>query len=147
MMTPEMIAAGVLGLGGGSVSVGWVAKLLITRYIKENDTRHNQAGKAIGKLGEAQRSVYKELGNAQNLIYQELSSKLSEIVTDIAVIKSRMGEVMNVRDDVKENSRAVAIALERITQNAEDIDHGFASVRKQLMRTEDKISELQKTGS
>lgn len=126
----SLLATGV-GVGGGSITVGWVAKTLITRYLKENDKKHEQATREIAKARQVQRQAF-----------DAFSDKLSSIKTDIAVIKSRMGEVINVRDDVKENSRDVAVALERIEQNAEDIDEGFASLRKAQRRIVEQLDEI-----
>ncbi len=133
-MTSEMISTLMstgLGVGGGSLTVGWIAKLLIKRFLAENDNKHALAAKSIESLAKAHRQSY-----------QLISEKLSKITTDIEVVKTRMGEVMNVRDDVKLNSQNTAIALERIAANAEDIDAGFASIREQLKETKKQLSDI-----
>lgn len=125
----DSVAGVVTGVAGGSVAVGWVTRLLIKRFIQENDSKHALAAKAI-----------QSIADAQSKAYRRISEKLNQITVDIEVIKTRMGEVINIRDDVKANSKDVAIALERIVANAEDIDAGFSSVRREL--TEMKRSNI-----
>ena len=126
-------AVGVGGVGTGGLSVGWIAKILIERYIKNNDKKHELSSKAISTLADAQKK--------SNAI---ISNKLEKITVDLEVIKARMGEVMSTRDDVKVNTKDVAIALERIKGNAEDIDKGFASVRDQLKHARQELSDIKR---
>lgn len=129
----ETILGTGLGVGGGSVTVGWVAKYLLTRFIEKNDEKHKLSAKAIQKLADAHR-----------VAYNQLSEKLSSINTDLAVIKSRMGEVLTVREDVKANTKDVAVALERIEANTQDIDAGFMSMRDQMKSTRQELSDLKR---
>ena len=128
----SMISIGA-GVGGGSLTVGWIAKMLISRFIQENDRKHNYAAKAI-----------KALADSHEKAYDKIASNLSTMNTDIAVIKARIGEVMAVQEEVKQNGRDVAIALERIGSNSDDIDAGFSSMREQLATTRQELSDIKR---
>jgi len=126
-LTPETVIAATTGTAAGATSVGWLLKILVTRTIKANDEKHTMAANAITKLGEAQTKAY-----------NQLMRELRAMRTDVEVIKARIGECMSLRDAVTENTKDIAVSLERIKNNGEDIDQGFAGVRT-------RISEVLKT--
>jgi len=127
-----LVSAGV-GVGGGSVTVGWIAKLLIQRLIKENDQRHIRASEAINKMVKDYQR--------QN---SDVISKLGKMTTDIEVIKARIGEVMNIRGDVIDNTKALTLVKERVENAKIDINQGLAGTRQRFSKVEDDISDIQR---
>lgn len=77
---PEAITAtiGVVGAAGGTITTGWIAKLLISRYIKQNDEKHQSHDNAV----------------------QKILSKLEGISTDVAVIKNVLSQISLLKSQV-----------------------------------------------
>lgn len=133
LTTIETIVSAGVGVGGGSITVGWIAKLLIQRLIKENDQRHVRAAEAINKMVKDYQR--------QN---SDVISKLGKMTTDIEVIKARIGEVMNIRGDVIDNTKALTLVKERVENAKIDINQGLASNRQRFSKVEDDISDIQR---
>jgi len=129
----ETIVSAGVGVGGGSITVGWIAKLLIERLIKENDQRHIRASEAINKMVKDYQR--------QN---SDVISKLGKMTTDIEVIKARIGEVMNIRGDVIDNTKALTLVKERVENAKIDINQGLAGTRQRFSKVEDDISDIQR---
>lgn len=120
-LNTETIVAATSGGAAGATSIGWVVRILVKRLIEQNDKKHDLAGKALEKLAEAQAMAYKQL-----------TREMASLKTDTEVIKARIGECMALSDQVHNNSKDIAVSLERIENNAEDIDKGFAGVRTRI---------------
>jgi methyl-accepting chemotaxis protein len=131
----EQILGPAAGTAGGALTAGWIAKTLIQRFLKTNDEKHKSSAEALAKLGKASR-----------LSHDQITEKLTKIATDLAVIKSRMGEVLHIREQVADNGKQIAVSNERIASNSEDIDKGFHSVRRRLDQAEKDVSDLKKIG-
>jgi len=105
------ILVAVIGASGGAGFVGWIAKLLIGRFLRENDNKHLLAMEAIQKVADRQ---YKS--------HRALSDKLSDLKTDTEVVKTRIGEVLNIRSDVIDQGKEVAIMAKQIENLSHDFD-------------------------
>ena len=127
----DTVLNNLLGVGGGAVTVGWLAKILIKKFIADNDEKHETATKAIESMKAAQKKAY-----------QNHSDKLTILMTDLAVIKSRMGEVMTLHDDTRQNGKDIAVALEKIENNGKDINRGFTAHRNQIFHMDQEITGL-----
>ena len=113
MDAQTIIAAGT-GLAGGSVSVGWIAKILISRYISRRD----------------------KLDDDFSLSLKEISKQLSSLETSQRVIEARIAETINIRKDVQDNGKILAVHEEKIQRNSKDISDGFCSVRQRFAKLE-----------
>ena len=118
----ESVLTGI-GMGGGGASA--VALYFIKRYLKQNDDKHDESEKH----------------------QKSLTEKLADINTKLAVISARIGEVMNIRDDVKENSRDLAVMKNDLAHAQKDIDKGMAATRDRFKRTDRDIETLKKLKS
>lgn len=121
------------GAGSGSLTIGWIAKVLISRFIKENDSKHRITA-------EAMRSISKSY-EKQNIAVAE---KLSRLDTSLEIIKARMGEVMNVREDVITQGRELAVLQTEVKAAQKDIDEGFQATRKRTSELDKEITGLHK---
>lgn len=122
-----------LGIGGGAVTVGWVAKLLITRYIRDNDKKHDYASKALNKLAQRQDTYNKET-----------TEFLQDLKVDIEVIKRAIGEVAAFRDKITSHDKQIAIAESKIDASKHDISAGFNGVRSRMEEVNKEISDLKR---
>ena len=95
----NLILGFVAALGGGGL-VGWIAKVAIANYIKNNDQKHVESRKD----------------------HKEISDKVGEIKTDIAVINTKLDRINGVGDKV--------IVLEQtMEKHSKDIDAAHNRIR------------------
>jgi len=119
MLSIELIESLGVAAGGtavGGLSVGWIAKLLIHRYIEQNDQKHQSQDKAL----------------------REINKALGVLQTDFAVIRSNIVEAIKLRDDVARHDREVAVLQVKVDDCTADIGRGFQSVRTQLKNLTNK---------
>lgn len=125
--------ATLFGIGGGSFIASWIIRVFIKKFLDDNEEKHKKSEQSLQKINESHKKAY-----------QSISDKMSKLLVDIEVIKTRIGEVMSLKEDVQENSKNVVIALERIKNNTDDIDNGFNSIRKELNINRNEMSDLKR---
>lgn len=96
-------AMSLVGVLGGSLGTGYIARLMFERYLTENDEKHKQSSEDIKTL----------------LISTE-------------VIKSQMAQVTAVVADVRTHDREIAVIKSELEGARKDITKGFSGVRDRM---------------
>jgi len=130
-LNTETIVAATTGTVAGGSAITWVVQFLVKRIVEQNDRKHELSAKAIEKLADAQSKAYKAI-----------THEISKLQVDSEVIKARIGECMSLRDAVTENTKDIAIAMERVKNNRDDIDDGFQSFRTRMSDIMKTINQL-----
>ena len=113
--TVTSIAAAVVGTVGGGLTTGWIAKILISRFITRNDKRHDDTTK----------------------ILQEVSKELAAIAVDMAVIRTTLGQVTAIKEQVGKDHDTL-IKLETWQQKYQgDLVAQFGKIRDIEQRFDD----------
>lgn len=111
---PTVISAGGSALAG-ALGTGFLLKLLIARYISDNDTKHKESKGAI----------------------RELSKNVSEMNTELKVVSSKIGDVMAFRDKLNEHEKNLAVAAVTREKIEKDVNAAHTCIR----HVKERVSE------
>jgi len=91
----------------GATTTGILIRLLVTRYISDNDQKH-----AASQVG-----------------IKEISKELSELNTEVKVILARIADTMKLQGQVTEHDRSIAIMQKGDEKIEKDLNHLHSNVR------------------
>lgn len=130
MITQEMstLITGATSAAGGAVTVGWIAKVLIQRYLRENDKKHELSATGMAMI----------------------ANKLSDIALEIAVVKQVLTDVAAVKNQVsKDHDKLIALSTWN-EKYREDLLAQFNKIRKIELAVEEVgtfISQIRRSQS
>lgn len=121
-MDAELITTLVTAIGGsagGALTAGWLAKLLIKRFLKDNDKKHDLAASAL----------------------QAIAGKLGEMVTELAVIRTTLGQVVALKEQVAKDHDHIIELRTWNEKSRSDLTAQFGKIR-QVEKDMDEICNL-----
>ena len=96
----QNLILGVIGAAGGGLGVGWIAKLFFGNYITTNDEKHKIARDDT----------------------KALSTMISQLITDIAVINTKLDSIHGIGEKV-------VILEQTCNKQGRDITAAFEKIR------------------
>lgn len=113
--TTSTLVTAVGGTAGGALTAGWVAKLLIKRFIDRNDKQHDQSAQGL----------------------KQVADTLADIATELAVIRTTLGQVSALKDRVEKDHDIVVELRTWNTKYKDDLAAQFGKLRHMDERIED----------
>jgi chromosome segregation ATPase len=121
-MSPETLqqAATVAGSAAtGAVATGWLVKFLVTKFVRDNEKKHEATDKSL----------------------KEISKTLETIAKEIAVISTVLGQVAALKEQIAKDHDTVIELKTWNTKHGADLRAQFGKIRDIEHRFED-VSNL-----